>query len=1468
MRQVVGGGGAGTYRCVEGGGWVAIRSRPSESARRSTGPDNGESVRASGVVGGEDGVRYIILANGRGFCPLVLRGKALFRRTGVRQVVCEMSDPVRTKQQLIAACSAGGSFVLADDADIDVDKRLVVKADTTISGPASASIGCASVQVHSGVSLTVTGIRVHESWIEAKGSGTSVALKDVTIVNARDHKRDSSAQSALVVEDGASATVDGGSIEDSGKSAVVVGAGSTVSLTGVVVKDSKECDIVSYGMATLRNCRVSYAHGMGTRPLHMHYCEKLDGRIDRDEPELPTTACATERELRAALLPAPEPFAQQSSWMTSGYEDMRMTSAAGPVRISLGDADIQLSDELLITSDAEITGGTLRGRDVVVKDGASAKLRDVCIVGGSIWVEGQKGGRDVGYYSSAAHVTLQQVSISSSPGYGAIIVRAGGRAVVEGGSIVDSKEDGVHVRDENSTISLASLTVERSGRNGISAVDGGKVTARECTVAGSEGTDYTEFETGSIKQLAAFPVVHVGETVAMLISGSSMSKSGQNSDGEAWKLGTVISLIRHGPGLAMISFHYSNSMNGNVAEYAMNEFSEVRKVTAEDTFALGETVATQMYESGGDYETRWDYDRVTSVEPLTINDSGTDRPLAKFYAVRKLTPAEIAEFGLVKQQKQEVAQRCQLGQTVARRSRPGSSWKFGSLSSLDPLKVTSELGGGRYGETSGANYGEVRTLTADEDSSRREAEKQAERELIADCAEAGSLAGGLALKSTKAARLQKEAEIAAVRLQKEADIAAMIAARALGEWDFARAEFGGSLAALDTAAEAVCTAPAELDLALDRAGKIVIISRTEGKAAVGKGPLGRNCTDLALAAQSKGAIGMIAINDGNFGGPAFASDGSKDVRITVVCVEAPFELADAPALLVAVAAVAQRNKDFMDSLVLGMSVSRLGLRRAWGSGERAWHADDNVVTSIQPLTVGDPFGGVSCGIDEIRLLTAADEAGRTEKDRLAERELIAEYKTIAAQKQEVLETCQLGQTVAKRDRGKHWQDRGDWEFGSITFLSPLMVTGELGPSRRWSYATGVTYDNDYEGAEYDEIRVVTAEERELRKSVAFDAQTLDFVESELVAHCVALGRYEPLGADGSDPSSRVIDRGLFSRLSGQRAELEDYAQMRIAMAQNSEQIRQNSEDLDSERAEHSGESSSCEEDEEDEEGSEEGEDEEEVSEEDQEDDDWSAVTTRITAGREAEEDEQFERVRSDEVAHAPVDAASSRDETRFTRLSFDERLHCAYMCHTQDTGGAQTHVVAGEFRERYGMCTKGEPPGPWLDKWMPSCDAMAMEKGISECKVFFIMMTKGIMSKPYPIMEMRWAKMYNLPVVGVMDKNSAGGEDFIYGELQAAPADLKDLCKDVEYIPYRTKGYEQGPMMDEVMRRAKLTPLQRVTSGSAAVPTAVTEWLEENELYLETLADEEKDDLAELFTELGVSVKLKMQLKKAIKDIK
>jgi len=80
-------------------------------------------------------------------------------------------------------------------------------------------------------------------------------------------------------------------------------------------------------------------------------------------------------------------------------------------------------------------------------------------------------------------------------------------------------------------------------------------------------------------------------------------------------------------------------------------------------------------------------------------------------------------------------------------------------------------------------------------------------------------------------------------------------AAAKGEIEFSRAAFGGDLAALGTEAGCVRTTPA-VDGGV--AGKIAMVSRAEGAAAE------LNSTDMALAAQAQGAVGLIAINDGQY----------------------------------------------------------------------------------------------------------------------------------------------------------------------------------------------------------------------------------------------------------------------------------------------------------------------------------------------------------------------------------------------------------------------------------------------------------------------------------------------------------------------------------------------------------------------------------------------------------------------------
>jgi len=78
--------------------------------------------------------------------------------------------------------------------------------------------------------------------------------------------------------------------------------------------------------------------------------------------------------------------------------------------------------------------------------------------------------------------------------------------------------------------------------------------------------------------------------------------------------------------------------------------------------------------------------------------------------------------------------------------------------------------------------------------------------------------------------------------------------------------------------------------------KIAVVSRADGAAA----QPARNCTNMALTAQAQGAVGLIAINDGQYSGGATAADGAEGATIPVVCMAAPFALADAPVLLAVV----------------------------------------------------------------------------------------------------------------------------------------------------------------------------------------------------------------------------------------------------------------------------------------------------------------------------------------------------------------------------------------------------------------------------------------------------------------------------------------------------------------------------------------------------------------------------------------
>ena len=126
------------------------------------------------------------------------------------------------------------------------------------------------------------------------------------------------------------------------------------------------------------------------------------------------------------------------------------------------------------------------------------------------------------------------------------------------------------------------------------------------------------------------------------------------------------------------------------------------------------------------------------------------------------------------------------------------------------------------------------------------------------------------------------------------DAARGVDADITAKMEFKQAKFGGELAALG--AEAACVraepplAEAELTNAAELAGAVAVIGRG-----------GCTFVEKARRAQAAGAVGVIIVNtEDTLLAPA--DDGSGgDIRIPVVGVATPFSLADAPALLAAVA---------------------------------------------------------------------------------------------------------------------------------------------------------------------------------------------------------------------------------------------------------------------------------------------------------------------------------------------------------------------------------------------------------------------------------------------------------------------------------------------------------------------------------------------------------------------------------------
>jgi hypothetical protein len=107
----------------------------------------------------------------------------------------------------------------------------------------------------------------------------------------------------------------------------------------------------------------------------------------------------------------------------------------------------------------------------------------------------------------------------------------------------------------------------------------------------------------------------------------------------------------------------------------------------------------------------------------------------------------------------------------------------------------------------------------------------------------------------------------------------------------------------------------------------------------------------------------------------------------------------------------------------------------------------------------------------------------------------------------------------------------------------------------------------------------------------------------------------------------------------------------------------------------------------------------------------------------------------------------------------------------------------------------------WYDMEEDDLTERGMEEGVSRCRVALVFLSDGYMTRPFCIKELRWAKLYDCVLVGVVEKDSRHGPADFGLEARRAPADLKHVLNDVKFVEYRRRGFEAEAMLAEIVRR-------------------------------------------------------------------
>ena len=207
-----------------------------------------------------------------------------------------------------------------------------------------------------------------------------------------------------------------------------------------------------------------------------------------------------------------------------------------------------------------------------------------------------------------------------------------------------------------------------------------------------------------------------------------------------------------------------------------------------------------------------------------------------------------------------------------------------------------------------------------------------------------------------------------------------------------------------------------------------------------------------------------------------------------------------------------------------------------------------------------------------------------------------------------------------------------------------------------------------------------------------------------------------------------------------------------------------------------------------------------------------------------------------DILSSPKPQPDEPPSSKYDVVPMADRQYDVFINHCQKSGQDQCKTLAH-------MLT-GSGCRVWYDMQAQDLTAQGMEKAVSQSRHVLMFLSDDLMGRPFCQAEQRWAKLYECHFVGVVEKDVRHGNADFSLEKERAPADLKHLLDDVEFIEYRRRDFEAKAMVQEIVRRTawpKPDASLTITQTAAPEPEPELHPEPEPELYPEPAPEPEPE---------------------------